>query len=151
MCLVIILLYACAVNEANALCIIIIQLYLAPPPIVEITTGDDVALAEPVTLKCTATVTRDITSNLDFQWFVTTNGFFTRLVRSVTDIGSSNNNSVIYRDFLSLPALNASNRGDNYTCEVTISNSSISFLNSNTVSFELDFTSKNNIVALTVK
>ena len=131
---------------------VLLYIYIiAPPPIVEITTGDNVALGEPVTLECTATVTRGITSDLEFLWFVTTNGFFTRLVRNVTDVGSPNNNSVIYRDFLSLPALNTSNRGDNYTCEVTISNSSISFLNSNTVSFELDFPSKNNIVALTVK
>lgn len=115
----------------------------------EITTGDDVALGESVTLECTATVTRGITSDLDFQWFVNTNGFFTRLVRSVTDVEGSPNNddSVIYRDFLTLPALNTSNRGDNYTCEVTISNSSISFLSSNnTGSFELDFPSKNYVI-----
>ena len=119
---------------------------LAPPPIVEITTGDDVALGEIVTLECTATVTRGITSDLDFQWFANTNGFFTRLVRSVTGVeGSPNNNndSVAYRDFLTLLALNTTNRGDNYTCEVTISNSSISFLNSSAGSFELDFPSKN--------
>ena len=126
-----------------------IHIHLAPPPIVEITTGDDVALGEPVTLECTATVTRGITSDLEFQWFITTRGFFTRLVRSVTDVEGSpnNNNSVLYRDFLALPALNTFNRGDNYACEVTISNSSISFLNSNTGSFELDFPSKNYVIA----
>ena len=53
-----------------------IHIHLAPPPIVEITTGDDVALGEPVTLECTATVTRGITSDLEFQWFITTRGFF---------------------------------------------------------------------------
>ena len=111
----------------------------------EITTGDDVVLGEPVTLECTATVTRGITSDFDFQWFVITDGFFTRLVRSVTDVGgiqSPNNNSVIYTDFLSLPALTTSDRGNVYTCEVTINNPNINVSNNSIGSFELDFASK---------
>ena len=109
----------------------------------EITAEDDVALGESITLKCNATVVRGVTSNLDFQWFVTSNGFFRRSVRSVTDImGSFNNNSVMYSDFLTLPALNSSNRGDNYTCEVRISNSTINFLTRSAGSLELDFPSK---------
>ena len=54
----------------------------------------------------------------------------------------SNNNSVIYTDFLSLPALTTSDRGNVYTCEVTINNPNINVSNNSIGSFELDFASK---------
>ena len=112
---------------------------------VEITTEDDVALEETVTLQCNATVVRGVTSNLEFQWFVTSSEsrFFNRSIRIVTDvIGSPMGNSVIYNDYLDLPALNAFDRGDIYTCEVRISNSTLSFSNISSSSFELDFPGK---------
>ena len=128
---------------------IIICFYVAPSAIVEVTTEDNIALGESITLECNATVVRGVTSNLDFQWFVTNNGFVRRLVRSMTNVtGNPNNISTIYRDFLDLPALNASNRGDIYTCEVKINNSNINFLNTSADSLELDFPSKIN--ALTI-
>ena len=109
----------------------------------EVTTEDNIALGESIMLECNATVVRGVTSNLDFQWFVTNNGFFRRLVRSVTNVtGNPNNISTIYRDFLDLPVLNASNRGDIYTCEVNINNSNIYFLNTSAGSLELDYPSK---------
>ena len=53
--------------------------FLVPPAVVEVTSRDNIAFGESVTLECTATVVRDITSSLDFQWFVTSNRFFTFL------------------------------------------------------------------------
>ena len=119
--------------------------FLAPPAIVEITAEDDVAFEEPVTLQCNATVVRGVTSNLNFQWFVTRSEsrFFRRSVRTVTDVtGSPMENSIIYNDYLVLTALNISDHGDIYTCEVSISNSTISFSNISSGSFELDFPGK---------
>ena len=95
-----------------------------------------------MTLQCNATVVRGVTSNLNFQWFVTSS-FFRRSVRTVTDVtGSPMGNSIIYNDYLDLPALNISDRGDIYTCEVSISNSTISFSSISSGSFELDFPGK---------
>lgn len=121
---------------------------LVPPANVEVTSRDNVTLGESIALECTATVPRNITNNLNFQWFVTNNRFFVRrLVRNATDItGIHNNISTIYRDLLTLPTLNASNRGDIYTCEVTINNSNVYFLNRSAGSFQLDFPSKIHVV-----
>ena len=119
--------------------------FLVPPAIVEITAEDDIAFGEPVTLQCNATVVRGVTSNLNFQWFITSNEsvFFRRSVRTITDvIGSPIGNSIIYNDYLVLSALNVSDRGDIYTCEVRISNSTVSFSDISSGSFELDFPGK---------
>ena len=121
----------------------IIFLYVAPPAIVQVTNRDNVALNESVTLECIATVVRGVTSNLNFQWFLTGSRVFRRTVRIATNVtGNVSNTSITFRDFLAVPTLNTFNRGDIYTCEVEISNSSINFSNTSAGSFELDFPSK---------
>ena len=88
---------------------------------------------------------KGVTSNLNFQWFVTSSEsvFFRRSVRTVTDVtGSPIGNSIIYNDYLVLSALNISDRGNVYTCEVRISNSTVSFSSISSGSFELDFPGK---------
>ena len=118
--------------------------FLVPPAIVEITTEDDIAFGESVTLECTAAVVRGVTSGLQFQWFVTSyNGLFRKLVRNVANVaGNSSNKTIIYKDVLVLPSLDKSVRGSIYTCIVGISNSSISFLNRSSSSLQLNFTGK---------
>jgi len=121
----------------------IIFLYVAPPAIVQVTNRDNVALNESVTLECIATVVRGVTSNLNFEWFLSGSRVFRRTVRIATDVaGNASNTSITFRDFLAVPTLNTFNRGDIYTCEVEISNSSINFSNRSAGSFELDFPSK---------
>ena len=106
--------------------------FIVPPASVKITTKDDVALnfGESVTLECTATVVRGVTSGLHFQWLLISNSKYNETsrriqtpVRNVTVVTqSANNGTIIYKDFLTLPPLKRSHLGNIYICEVEISN-----------------------------
>ena len=75
------------------------------------------AIDEPLTLQCTATIVRGITSAVDIIWI--TGDTQVRRVNNVT--ASSNINSTsVYNDSLIIPSLNISDIRSVYQCEVLI-------------------------------
>ena len=71
---------------------------------------------EPLTLQCTATIVRGISSTVDIIW--TTGDTQVRRVNNVT--ASSNINSTAVYDLLIIPSLDISDIGSVYQCEVLI-------------------------------
>ena len=98
---------------------------------------------EPLQLDCTVTAARGLNSNTSatIRWFseIAVNDFTrsTAIVRVVTVAGNSSNDSVVYKDSLLIPSLNASDSFSDYRCDVVIF-SSIQVVSS-TGRIELDF------------
>ena len=75
------------------------------------------AINQPLTLQCTATIVRGITSTVDIIW--TTGDTQVRRVNNVTASSNINSTSVYY-DSIIIPSLNISDIGSVYQCEVLI-------------------------------
>ena len=82
-----------------------------------ITTANIPTIYQPLTLQCTATIVRDITSTVDIIW--TTEDTQVRRVNNVTASSNINYTSV-YNDSIIIPSLNISDIGDVYQCEVLV-------------------------------
>ena len=72
---------------------------------------------QPLTLQCTTTIVRGITSTVDIIW--TTGDTQVRRVTNVTASSSINSTSV-YNDLFITPSLNISDIGSVYQCEVLV-------------------------------
>ena len=108
-------------------------LFLVPTPFVQITildnetdtfdndtfgngTMNNLTIGDPLTLNCTVTAVRGISSSVDIIW--TTGG---RVVRRVNNIiPDVDNYSAIYTDTFEIPSLSAIDNGRVYQCVVTI-------------------------------
>ena len=75
------------------------------------------AIDEPLTLQCTATIVRGITSTVDIIW--TTGDTQVRRINNVTAISYINSTSLYY-DSLIIPPLNVDDIGSVYECEVLV-------------------------------
>ena len=95
-------------------------------PLVQITTFDNetignetlgnVTIGDPLTLDCTVTAVRGISSSVDIIW--TTGG---RVVRRVDNITADvENDSAIYTDSFEISSLSAIDNGREYQCTVVI-------------------------------
>ena len=100
--------------------------FTVPYPIVQITIFDNeiltnktlrnLAIGDPLTLDCTVTAVRGISSSVDIMW--TTGG---RVVRRVDDITADiENDSAIYTDSFEISSLSAIDNGREYQCTVVI-------------------------------
>ena len=79
-------------------------------------TVSDLTIGDPLTLDCTVTAVRGISSSVDIIW--TTGGRVVRRVNdSIADIG---NDSVIYTDLFEISSLSAIDNGRAYQCTVVI-------------------------------
>ena len=92
-------------------------------PLVQITIFDDetlgltnLVIGDPLTLDCTVTAVRGISSSVDIIW--TTGG---RVVRRVDNITADiENDSAIYTDSFEISSLSAIDNGREYQCRVVI-------------------------------
>ena len=76
----------------------------------------NVTIGDPLTLDCTVTAVRGISSSVDIIW--TTGG---RVVRRVDDITADvENDSAIYTDSFEISSLSAIDNGREYQCTVVI-------------------------------
>ena len=110
------------VCSLNLLCIH----FTVPIPLVQITTFDNetlgnetlrnVTIGDPLTLDCTVTAVRGISSSVDIIW--TTGG---RVVRRVDNITADiENDSAIYTDSFEISSLSAIDNRREYQCRVVI-------------------------------
>ena len=101
-------------------------IHTVPIPFVQITIFDNetlenetlrnVTIGDPLTLDCTVTTVRGISSSVDIIW--TTGG---RVVRRVDDITADvENDSAIYTDSFEISSLSAIDNGREYQCTVVI-------------------------------
>ena len=105
--------------------IIRICIYVVPKPLVEITISDyeifyplvkNGTIGDPLTLDCTVTTVRGISSSVDIIW--TTGG---RVVRRVYNITADiENDYAIYTDSFEISSLSAIDNGREYQCTVVI-------------------------------
>ena len=92
-------------------------MYIDPVITMEVHITNHPTIYQPLTLQCTATIVRDITSTVDIIW--TTEDTQVRRVNNVT--ASSNMDSTsVYNDSFITPSLNISDIGSLYQCEVLI-------------------------------
>ena len=105
---------------------ILICSLVVPNPYVQITTFDNetfanetlgnVTVGNPLTLDCTVTAVRGISSSVNIIW--TTGG---RVVRRVDNITADiENDSTIYTDLFEISSLSAIDNGREYQCTVVI-------------------------------
>ena len=107
--------------------IIILKIhFIVPSPLVQISIYDnkilgndsvgDLIIGDPLTLDCTVTAVRGISSSVDIIW--TTEG---RVVRRVDNITADiENDSAIYTDSFEISSLSAIDNGTEYRCAVVI-------------------------------
>ena len=86
------------------------------------------AINQPLTLQCTATIVRGITSRVDIIW--TTGDTQVRRVNNVTASSNINSTSVYYDSFI-IPLLNITDIGNVYQCEVLINSVASTTANAN--------------------
>ena len=100
--------------------------FTVPNPFVQMTIFDNetlgnetirnLTIGDPLTLDCTVTAVRGISSSVDIIW--TTGG---RVVRRVEDITADiENDSAIYTDSFEISSLSAIDNGREYQCTVVI-------------------------------
>ena len=95
--------------------------FIVPTPLVQITISDNetmrnLTVGDPLTLDCTVTAVRGISSSVNIVW--TTGGIELRRVDNITaDIV---NDSAIYTDSFEISSLSALDNGREYQCTVMI-------------------------------
>ena len=118
-------------------CLYVILLFIVPTPLVQITTFDNetfnfdnetvgnetlgnLTIGDPLTLYCTVTAVRGISSSVDIIW--TTEGRVVRRVNNITaDI--EYDDSTIYTDSFEISSLSTIDYGREYQCTVRINGS----------------------------
>ena len=92
--------------------------FVVPVPFVQITTteSDDVTYGDPLTLDCTVTAVRGISSSVDIIW--TTGG--TELKRLDNIMADIENDTAFYTDSFEISLLSAIDNGREYQCTVVI-------------------------------
>ena len=87
---------------------------LVPDPLVKVYGPSNQTVSHSLTLECSVTTVRGITSRVDIVW--SNNGV--EIAKTIgASINSSTNNSVIYKDFYSISQLNTTEDGEVYQCE----------------------------------
>ena len=90
-------------------------IFLVPVPFVQITL-DDMTIGDPLTLDCTVTAVRGISSSVDIVW--TTGGREFRRADNIT--ADIDNDDAIYTDLFEISSLSAIDNGTEYQCTVVI-------------------------------
>jgi len=92
-----------------------------PLPSIIINISTIQTVGQPLTLECSVTTVRGITSRVDIVW--SSNGSELKRVEGLTH-NSTTNNSVYYTDFYTIPQLSTSDEGRNLKCDVFINTTS---------------------------
>jgi len=108
------------------MCLCVILLFIVPNPLVQIATFNEtvgnetlgnLTIGDPLTLYCTVTAVRGISSSVDIIW--TTGGRVVRRVNNITaDI--EYDDSAIYTDLFEISSLSTIDNGKEYQCTVVI-------------------------------
>ena len=93
------------------------HIFIDPVVSLEVTAANNPTIYQPLTLQCTATIVRGITSTVDIIW--TTRDTQVRRVNNVTASSIINSTSV-YNDSFTTPPLNIHDIESVYQCEVLI-------------------------------
>ena len=93
---------------------------LAPLPIISLNTPNTQIVGQSLTLECSVTTVRGITSRVDIVW--SSDGFNLDTVKDV-NITLSEGNTVNYSVFYTIPQLSTTDDGRVYQCEVVINTS----------------------------
>ena len=111
--------------------VLIVFMYVVPNPDVQITISQsgnetlgnetlrNLTIGDPLTLDCTVTAVRGISSSVDIIW--TTGGVEIRRVEDI--MANTKNNSAIYTDSFKISSLSAIDNGREYQCTVMINTS----------------------------
>ena len=111
--------------------VLIVFIYVVPNPDVQITVSQsgsetlgnetlrNLIIGDPLTLDCTVTAVRGISSSVDIIW--TTGGVEIRRVEDI--MANTKNNSAIYTDSFKISSLSAIDNGREYQCRVMINTS----------------------------
>jgi len=93
------------------------SLYIVPSPIIGITASNTQIVGQSLTLECSLTTVRGITSRVDIVW--SSDGVELKKSEGKT-INSTTHNSVTYIDTYTILQLNTSNEGQQFHCEAII-------------------------------
>ena len=91
-----------------------------PTPTIHITAPNTQIVGQSLTLECSVTTVRGITSRVDIVW--SSNGIE---LKKGHFIDSTTNTSVIYIDTYTITQLNTTNEGQQFQCTVVISGLSV--------------------------
>ena len=102
-------------------CKILLHLFpTASGPNVTVTTHNTQIVGQSVTLECSVTTVRGITSRVDIIW--SSDGTELQRMEGV-NVSSTTDNSVVYTDTYTISQLSTTDDGREYQCEVMISSS----------------------------
>ena len=90
---------------------------IVPTPNVTVTLPNIQMVGQPLTLECSVTTVRGITSRVDIIW--SSDGLELERMEGV-NINSTTDNSVVYTDTYTIPRLSTTDNGTVYQCEVMI-------------------------------
>ena len=102
------------------MCMVSYVLSTVPSPNVTITAPNTQIVSQSLTLECSVTTVRGITSRVDIIW--SSDGTQLERMEGVNVI-STTGNSVVYTDTYNISQLNTTNDGREYQCEVVINTS----------------------------
>jgi len=92
----------------------------APTPDVNITASNNQTVGQSLTLECSVTAVRGITSRVDIIWSI--DGRELERIEGV-NVSSTTDNSVVYTDTYNISQLSTNDDGRVYQCEVLINTS----------------------------
>ena len=95
-------------------------LFTVPTPSVTVTAPNTQVVGQPLTLECSVTAVRGITSRVDIVW--SSDGTEIERMEGVS-VSSTTGNSVVYTDTYIISQLNTTDDGREYQCEVVINTS----------------------------
>jgi len=91
-----------------------------PIPNVTVTAPNTQTVGQSLTLECSVTSMRGITSRVDIIW---SNGTEPEKMMEGVNVSSTTNNSVVYTDTYNISQLSTTDDGREYHCEVVINTS----------------------------
>ena len=90
---------------------------VVPTPLMKISILNNQTVGQSLTLGCSVTTVRGITSRVDIVW--SSNGVELNRTEELTH-SSKTNDSVLYTEFYTIPQLSTFDEGRNITCDVFI-------------------------------
>ena len=92
---------------------------IVPKPLVIMKILNNQTVGQPLTLECSVTAVRGITSSVDMLWFST--GLEIKRIEGVTfNLVTNNRELVQFTDFYTIPELSTADENASYQCEVYI-------------------------------
>jgi len=96
------------------------MLFLVPLPSVVLTAPSTQIVGQSLTLECSITTVRGITSRVDIVW----SSGSTELARRIgVNSSSMTDNSMVFTDSYTIPQLSTAHEGESYECEIAVDSS----------------------------